>query len=553
MSSKIDLPEGLKAQEIEGRGSLQPLLKKLKKYSFQGYVKIEVPDEYEGVVVLKDGVPRNAVLYFLSDDESRKGLPALQRLQTLDTYENLQISVHTDLDVEKLMEEIDGELSSGGERKKSSSAAQGQKGLLQIIEESDESVDIEEGEIPEGVDERFPERYSFNDFIVGPNNRFAYAAALSVAENPGESYNPLFITSRTGLGKTHLLKAIGRAYLVNYDDRRVKYVVTSQLLTEIEEHRKKNEMAELRKKYTGLDTLLLEDIQSLADKPQMQEEVFYIFSELQEEGRQIVLSSDRSPEKIPEIEDKLISRFKSGLVVDILSPHYETRKKIIESKVEKLEEDIPEEVVDYLAREIKKNVRFIEGGLNRLSAYSSLLDESITLETVKDVLSRYLDKEAETEGLKPKFMPGRSYIIEEETGSSEGFKLINDISPDKKKYILSRMNPKRIEEDYHLSNSEILWLTDKNSDKEETIPPNLERLSWSLEEKVKEKDVVLIDGLEYLISNTSFDATIQFIRHLVDVVSETETIFLVIVNPMALESKQINILEREMDSISYVS
>lgn len=553
MSSNIDLPEGLKAQEISGRGSLQPLLKKLKKYSFQGYIKIEIEDDYEGFVILKDGIPRNAVLHILSSGETKKGLLALQQIQMLDTSEYLHVSVHTDLDIDELIEEADGKLPSRSKSQEAKGEAveKGEMGLLELIEDSEEVV--KEDEVSKEIDERFPERYSFKNFIVGPNNRFAYAAALSVAENPGDSYNPLFITSRTGLGKTHLLKAIGRSHLIKFDDRKVKYVVTTQFLTEIEEHKENNDISELREKYTDTDTLLLDDVQALADKEYLHEELFYIFSELQNKGSQIVLSSDRAPDDIPEIEEKLISRFKSGLVVDLLSPSYDTRKKIIEAKVDEQDQEIPDEVVDYLAKVTKKNVRFIEGALNRVTAYSSLLDEPITLETINDALKRYIDKEGGSDDLKPKFMPGRSYILEEQAGSTEAFKLITDISPQKKKYILSRMNPKRIREEYDIENSEILWLTDRTSDEVKTIPPNLENLSWTLEKKIKEEDVVLIDGLEYLISNTSFDATIQFIRHLVDVVSETDTILLVIVNPRALESKQVNILEREMDSISYVS
>ncbi len=548
-SNNIDLPEGLKAQEIEGRGSLQPLLEKLKHYSFQGYIKIEIKDDYEGFVILKDGIPQNAVLYILPRDEVKKGFTALQQIQMLDTHADLHISVHTDIDIDELIEETEGKLSSRS--KSGSKSMEKRKGLLELVKDSKDL--IKEGKVSKEIEERFPERYSFKNFIVGPNNRFAYAAALSVAKNPGQSYNPLFIASRTGLGKTHLLKAIGRSHLIKHEDRDVKYMVTSQLLTEMDEYKKEDKMSELREKYTTLDTLLLDDVQSLAEKEYLHEELFYIFSELQSKGSQIVLSSDRAPDEIPEIEEKLISRFKSGLVVDVLSPSYETRKKIIESKAEIQDQDIPDEVIDYLAKVTKKNVRFIEGALNRVTAYSSLLDEPLTLETINDVLKRYIDKESGSDELKPKFMPGRSYMLEEQTGSAEAFELITEISDRKKKYVLSRMHPERIQEEYELKNAEILWLTDRTSEEQKTIPPNLENLSWTLEEKIKEKDVVLIDGLEYLISNTSFDATIQFIRHLVDVVSEAETILLVIVNPQALESKQVNILEREMDSISYVS
>ncbi|MFP4608175.1 MAG: DnaA ATPase domain-containing protein [Candidatus Aenigmatarchaeota archaeon] len=537
---------------MKGPGNLHPLLEKLKRYSFQGYLKIKIEKEYEGYIVLKEGLPRNAVFYDLGDDRVEKGLPALQRIHTLDTHPNIHISVHTDLDVEGLIDKMGGRLPSRGKVEKEAeetSASRPSEDFVRMMARSGEAHE----DLPDEITEDFPDRYSFRNFIVGPNNRFAYTASLSVAENPGRSYNPLFITSKTGLGKTHLLKAIGRAHLVNDEDRNVRYIVTSKLLREIEEHKNKNGLPELREKYLGAETLLLDDVQTLANKEHLQEEIFYIISELLDRGCQIVLSSDRSPEEIPEIEDKLISRFKSGLVVDILTPSFETRKKIIEYKAEQKDHDIPNEVIEYMAENIRKNISSFEGALNRVTAYSSLMEKPITLENVEDVLTRYIDKEVDTsERLRPQFKPGRSYIVEEEVGRSDSLKLLEELPP-KKKFVISRVNPEMIRDDYHIKNSEIAWLTDRKSEGQHTIPPNLERLSWTLEEKIKDTDVLFIDGLEYLVSNTSFDATVQFIRHIVDVVSETDTIFVVVVNPRALERKEINILEREMDVISYVS
>ncbi len=555
MSPNIDLPEGLKAQEIEGFGKLQPLLEKLKRYSFHGYIKVRIRDEYEGYLVLKDGLPRNALFYDLKADKLKKGLTALQYIHTLDTNPNLYISVHTDIDIDELMNKIGGRLPVRGEKGEAGGKSSAPRKPSEMFRQ--QTLEWSEGALsdrPKEIREDFPELYSFKNFIVGPNNRFAYTAALSVAENPDKSYNPLFITSKTGLGKTHLLKAIGRAQLIDDRDRNVKYVVTSKLLNEIEEAKKKEDMSDLRKKYLEVDTLLLDDIQSLANKEHLQEEFFYILSELQSSGGLIILSADRSPEEIPEVEDHLISRFKSGLVVDILAPSYQTRKNIIEYKAKKERHDIPGDVVNYMAKKIRKNVSSIEGALNRVTAYSTLMDKPITLETMEQVLSRYIDEEVDTEErLRPQFKPGRSYIVEEETTPSEGLGLIDELPPGKQKFVLSRMNPDQIKDEYQIENAEIAWLTDRKSDEYTTIPPNLERLSWTLEEQIKNMDVVFIDGLEYLISNTSFDASIQFIRHIVDVVSETDTVFVVVVNPRAMESKEISILEREMDVISYVS
>ncbi len=550
MSSKIDLPEGLKAQEIEGAGRLQPLLKKLKKYSFKGYLKIQIMETYEGYLVIKDGLPRNALIFDLENDDLEKGLPALQEIHTLDLNPDIHISVHTDIDIEKVIQKVGGELPSriGEDSSIKEKPQKHSENFLDMIKKSREPLK----DLPKGVKETFPENYSFANFIVGPNNRFAYVAALSVAEHPGDSYNPLFITSKTGLGKTHLLKAIGRAHLTMDNDRKVKYVATSKLVAEIEKGRSEDDLSDLKERYIGQETLLLDDLQALSDDQNIQEVIFYILSELQNKGNQIVISADRSPVKIPKMDEKLISRIKSGLVVDVLTPKYQTRKKIIENKVKSEPIDIPDEVVDFMAKRIKKNITSLEGALNRVIAYSSLMNKSVTIDNVEDVLQQYMEKElGSNESLKRQFKAGRSYIIEEETKLSEGLRMVDESFPIEKKYVISRMNPDQIRSDYDLKNSDLIWLTDKSSESKETIPPNLESLSWTLEEKIKESatDVVFIDGIEYLISNNGFDSTLQFIRRIVDIVSETDTVLLVVVNPKALENRQINMLEREMDVI----
>lgn len=542
------LPEGLKIQEIKGSGKLQPLLTKLKTHSFNGYITVKIPDEYQGFVIIKKGIPKVSQLE--TPSERLKGLESLQNIQTIDHRKDLIIRVHTKVDVDELISKFDGKISSKGEEITDEYVATKDEGSVKLL--GDEVEKAESEKVVKEIEDEFPNRYNFDNFIVGPNNRFAYAAALAVSKNPEESYNPLFIKGESGLGKTHLMKSIGRALSKRFPDRDIKYIATSKLVTDFNKYLEDDELTEFKEKYTKFDTLLLDDIQYIAENPEAQHSLFHIFNEIQNSYGQIVISSDRSPEKITEIEERLASRFKSGLVVDILPPTYESRKEIIEEKSKQFSVDTPPEVLDFIAKNIKKNVRFIEGALTRVSAYSDLLNEPVTLENVKKTLEQYIDKEVDTRELKLDVLEGRSYLIEEERAENI-FKLFENIEKDLNQFIISRLNPKRIEDEFKLKESEIKWLTDKESSKYETVSPNLERLSWLLEKKIKDDSIILLDGLEYLISNVNFDATLKFIRHMVDIVSETRSIFLVIVNPNALDEKQISVLEREMDTISYVS
>ncbi|MFW6376088.1 MAG: DnaA ATPase domain-containing protein, partial [Thermoplasmatota archaeon] len=404
--------------------------------------------------------------------------------------------------------------------------------------------------IPDNIDDEFPTRYSFERFVVGPNNRFAYAAALAVSENPEKSYNPLLIKAESGLGKTHLMKAIGRALSKRFPGRKIKYVETSKLISDFDKHMEKDGPEKFEKIYVNCDTLLLDDIQYIAERLDVQHSLFHIFNQVQNKKGQIVISSDRPPERITEIEERLASRFKSGLVVDILPPTYETRKQIIKEKSNQFHFKISQDVLDFIAKNIQKNVRFIEGALTRVSAYSDLLDEEVTLESVKKTLEQYIDEEIGHKELRLDVIGGRSYLVKGESVENL-FELLKKIDNENERFVISRLNPRRIKDEFELEDSEVKWLTDKESEKYDTISPNLERLSWLLEKKSKKDSVILLDGLEYLISNVNFEASLKFIRHMVDIVSETESIFLMIVNPNALEEKEISILEREMDT--YVS
>jgi chromosomal replication initiator protein len=230
-------------------------------------------------------------------------------------------------------------------------------------------------------------KFTFDNFITGNSNQFAHAAAVAVAESPGKTYNPLFIYGGVGLGKTHLMNAIGNRVLDRRHDISVLYVSSEQFTNEVVSSLRHDRMVELKEKYRNLDLLLLDDVQFIANKTATQEEFFYTFNALYEKQKQIVISCDRPPKEISEVTDRLRSRFNMGLIADIQPPDVETKIAIIQKKAEMMEiKKIPEEVIHFLASRIKSNVRELEGSLIRIAAQSSLTDEEITLETTKKIL-----------------------------------------------------------------------------------------------------------------------------------------------------------------------
>lgn len=229
-------------------------------------------------------------------------------------------------------------------------------------------------------------KYTFDSFVIGSGNRFSHAACYAVAECPAKAYNPLFIYGGVGLGKTHLLHAIGHQVEGNIKNCNVLYITTEKFTNEFINAIRDNKTFEFRNKYRNIDILLIDDIQFLAGKEQTQEEFFHTFNALHENNKQIAVSSDRPPKEIPTLEDRLRSRFEWGLITDIQPPDLETRIAIIRKKSSQENYDIPNDVVHYIANEINTNIREIEGALIRLVAFSSLSGERINLETAKEAL-----------------------------------------------------------------------------------------------------------------------------------------------------------------------
>ncbi|HEC80143.1 MAG: hypothetical protein B6D57_01775 [Candidatus Coatesbacteria bacterium 4484_99] len=234
---------------------------------------------------------------------------------------------------------------------------------------------------------RLNPRFTFDYFVVGDSNKFCYAACMSVAEEPGTGYNPLFIYSSVGLGKTHLMQAIAHYVSENHPDLRVMYITSEQFVNEFVFSILNKQTEKFRMKYRNLDLLMVDDIQFIAGKESTQEEFFHTFNFLYNSNRQIVLSSDRPPKEIVGVEERLVSRFEGGLIADIQAPDLETRIAIIAKKAEIERIKLPEEVVLTIANNITSNIRLIEGALVRLSAYNKLTGQPIDLDVVERVLS----------------------------------------------------------------------------------------------------------------------------------------------------------------------
>ncbi|HEX9020425.1 MAG TPA: chromosomal replication initiator protein DnaA [Nitrospirota bacterium] len=237
----------------------------------------------------------------------------------------------------------------------------------------------------------FERKYTFSNFVVGPSNQFAHAAAKAVADAPGRAYNPLFIYSGVGLGKTHLINAIGHHVQSKSPRVRVAYLSSEQFTNELINRISHQRMEEFRQKYRNMDILLIDDIQFIAGKERTQEEFFHTFNTLYETQKQIVLTSDRQPKDIPDIEERLRSRFESGLIADIQPPDLETRIAILKKKADFWGIRLPDEVAEFLASMMKNNIRELEGGLVKLGAVSSLTNMEITQDLAKNELKHLLD------------------------------------------------------------------------------------------------------------------------------------------------------------------
>jgi chromosomal replication initiator protein len=274
-------------------------------------------------------------------------------------------------------------VATGGEAK-----AQAAEAAAQPVRVEPTRVGAPEG-AQAGVTNLNP-RYTFSNFIVGSANRLAHAASLSVAERPGHAYNPLFLYGGVGLGKTHLMHAIGNAVAARFPRKRVVYATSEKFTNEFITSIQQGRIDDFRARYRRIDLLLIDDIQFIADKERTQEEFFHTFNAIHEDGKQIVLSSDRPPKGILTLEERLRSRFEWGLIADLTAPDLETRIAILRAKAEEQGTPITADVIEFVARKVVSNIRELEGALNRIVAYAAMGAMPISIELAQAVLSNVL-------------------------------------------------------------------------------------------------------------------------------------------------------------------
>ena len=257
---------------------------------------------------------------------------------------------------------------------------------LPLIDDKAGEAQLEFSEFKIDKETNLNHRYAFENFVVGPFNELAQAAAWAVAQNPGFIYNPLFIYGGVGLGKTHLLQAIGNEVIKKFPQKTVKYLSSEKFTSGIVNSIRNHNVEKFKSLYKGVDVLILDDVQFLSGKEKTQEEFFHVFNSLYEKNKQIILSSDRPPKAISALEERLRSRFEGGMIADIGLPDFETRVAILKSKSLEKMVNFSDETLEYVASNIQRNIRELEGALNRLAAYQKLNNQSPSLETVKTLL-----------------------------------------------------------------------------------------------------------------------------------------------------------------------
>ncbi len=238
-------------------------------------------------------------------------------------------------------------------------------------------------------------RNTFETFVVGSNNQMAHAASMAVAQAPGQAYNPLFLYGETGLGKTHLMHAIGHTVIRHNPEARVAYLSTEKFTNEFIQALQENALTKFRQRYRHVDILLIDDVQFLAGKERIQEEFFHTFNDLFESGKQIVLTSDRRASEIAKLESRLVSRFEWGLPADIQAPDLETRLAILRTKAQTLNCQVPDAILNFIAQNITKNIRRLEGALLKVSSYSALTSKPLDLATAERLLHDVLMEQAQ--------------------------------------------------------------------------------------------------------------------------------------------------------------
>lgn len=258
--------------------------------------------------------------------------------------------------------------------------------IINVTNNLDELVEEMESHVDDTSNPTLIKKHTFANFVIGNSNKFAHAASVAVADSPAQAYNPLFLYGEAGLGKTHLMHAIGN-YIVSHDNNaKILYLTSEEFTNDLINSIKDDKNEEFRNKYRKVDILLIDDIQFIAGKDRTQEEFFHTFNALHSSNKQIIISSDKPPKEIPTLEDRLRTRFEMGLIADIQSPDYETRIAILRKKSQEDNKEVSNEVIEYIAKNIKSNIRELEGALTRVFAYSQLVNQDVNYELACEAL-----------------------------------------------------------------------------------------------------------------------------------------------------------------------
>ncbi len=398
-----------------------------------------------------------------------------------------------------------------------------------------------------------PEDMRFDNFVVGPGSKFPAAAAMAVAEAPGNAYNPLLIFGGPGLGKTHLLSAIGHMVKRRDGSAAVAYIPADKFVDAIGQLADEQLRLRIRQDLARQDILLIDDMQFLAASEQAQTEMAQIITQLIDARKQVVFASDRLPGQIPNFSERLKSRIMAGLTTDIQPPDTDTRVRILQMKAAEKKLELNSEIVSYIADRASASVRELESALTKIIAFSTIMKTDIDLNLVSDVLKPLTSvQETRKEIMREvKASPGHCYLIEEERPTYSNVLLEHKMEEGYAGLVITRMNPRRIMDEFR-SPPDILWLTDKDSSHEKTVPPSLEMIIHIIQEHMRgeEKGMIVLDGIQYLVSATNFDAVLRFLRSLIDEISESNAILAISMSPETMKPQEVAILEREMEVLN---
>lgn len=396
---------------------------------------------------------------------------------------------------------------------------------------------------------------NFGNFVVGASNKFAYAACVSIANASPDQYNPLYVYSAPGLGKTHLLNAVGNHLRSERKNTSVLYLGTDRFVDELSGSKREKAdgyIASLRK----LDVLLLDDIQLIAGKEEAQNQLLALVNSMLSEGKNVLVSGDRPPKDVRGLDMQLTSRFESGLMVDMRPPDPDMRMKILEMKVREEKYQMPQTVLKYIAETVDDNIRELTGSLNRVIAYSTLMKLPPTVESAKRILrTNQLEQRKESRG-RIELRPGHGYIIEEDRASMCHILVQEKLQENWTALDISRVNPSRLRAKFPgLEKARVVWLTDRESDREITLQPSLEKIEYEIKGFMESASrgsgnaIVNIDDLQYVVSNTNFEGTVRLLRRMVDEMSERNSVLIISVGKETLAKQEIAILERELELI----